>query len=393
MSKALGLTCSESTFFPQSIEAQQHGHLLEDHDALTPSTIYLLRPCDRLEVGKYVPDPTDGKDPSNPKYDGSRPLTSTSGARATLASANGARATLASASGVRVSLSSASGTRDNDAGEIGDAVGDDGEAEGDDDDTTTAISASGDLVEYTMVKPAALCGRSSPLAGSLYFPVHYPNPSVKDRQDPRGLPQHINDTLHPKDRDAMSLDVIGVKAVNLNKVMLFKIGPGAVAFRVVINALEAAGMKYTPSNKLFNILWAKRATPAILSTLHAYQKINHFPATWGIGRKDSLAMNVGRMRRQYGASAINIVPVSFILPRDKDELADDVAQATEQSGAVPTYIVKPSASSCGRGIKLYRGMPRGERRLSVNGTSVIHSWCNRESLTFACTVLSPASTP
>lgn len=311
-----------SHFYPQSLSVCQP-NLMEDCDVLTPLTTYALRPGERLEVGKYVPDP-QGKDPSNPKY-------------------------VPTALEQTTSLTL----------ESSETVDDDADYETDGPPAAAAKEhVPGDSMDpfgpvtYKLIRPA-----EQKMAGSILFPVYYGAPSQKDRQDPRGLPQSINDSLHPHDRENIAYDTYGVKAVNLNKLALFKIGPGAVAFRVVINAFEAGGLKYTPSNKYFNILWAKRATPAILGALKPYQKVNHFPGTWGIGRKDSLAMNIGKMKRQYGSAAFNIVPASFVLPKERDELAADLQEATEGGASPPTYIVKPSASSCGRGIKLYRGMP------------------------------------
>ena len=207
-------------------------------------------------------------------------------------------------------------------------------------------------VVYRLVK-ATMC----PNSGSLFFPIYYGHPTPKDRVDPRGLPEAINLKLHGNNEDGLTFEAVEAHEDNLNKMCLYKIGPGAVAFRVVVQALEGSGMRCTTSNTNFNLLWAKRATPHILAVLQPYQKINHFPGTWGIGRKDSLAKNIARMKRQFGSNLFNIVPPSFILPGEEVALKEDVDSQTAALGAVPTYIVKPSASSCGKGIKLFRGMP------------------------------------
>ncbi|EPY25887.1 tubulin tyrosine ligase [Strigomonas culicis] len=133
-----------------------------------------------------------------------------------------------------------------------------------------------------------------------------------------------------------------------------------------MKAFEAAGCEYTPSNDLFNIIWAKRATPQTLAALTPYQKVNHFPGTWGLGRKDSLAVNVGKMKRAFGEAPFDIVPVSFLLPNQKNELLRDAEQQPDTPENPLIYIMKPSASSCGRGIYLNRGipaMPRGNKRM------------------------------
>jgi tubulin polyglutamylase TTLL4 len=207
-------------------------------------------------------------------------------------------------------------------------------------------------ITYRLIKSAA-----GPSISSLFFPIHYGPSTPKDRLDPRGLPEEINRRLHGDDEAGLCFTQVEANGDNLNRLCLYKVGPGSVAFRVVVQALEASGMKCTTSNENFNLLWAKRATPHILAVLKPYQKINHFPGTWGIGRKDSLARNITRMKRQFGSAAFNIVPPSFILPGDETALREDVDTQTAALGTVPTYIVKPAASSCGKGIKLYRGMP------------------------------------
>ncbi|CCW64393.1 unnamed protein product [Phytomonas sp. EM1] len=138
---------------------------------------------------------------------------------------------------------------------------------------------------------------------------------------------------------------------------LYKIGPTAVAFAVVLNAFEASGMKYTKSNELFNILWAKRATPYTLESLTPYQKVNHFPGAWGLGRKDNLAVNINMMKRYHGEEVYGITPPSFWIPRQQADLEKDAARDRGDAENPPIYIVKPCASSCGRGITLHKGVP------------------------------------
>lgn len=222
-------------------------------------------------------------------------------------------------------------------------------------------SASTVKQTYTVVEPAYPFS-----SASYFFPIYYGRPSPDELADPRGLPQKINEVLHPNDRANMPLTSIAVQKDNLNRMSLFKIGPGAVAFKVVIAAFEAAGMKYTTSNSTFNILWAKRATRYTLASLTPYQKVNHFPGTWGIGRKDSLAQNMNKMRRYFGEHAYDIVPASFLLPRQEYELNADAERCPGTAENPLIYIMKPTASSCGRGIELCQGvppMPRGGKQM------------------------------
>ncbi|CAD2216528.1 tubulin tyrosine ligase [Angomonas deanei] len=72
------------------------------------------------------------------------------------------------------------------------------------------------------------------------------------------------------------------------------------------------------------------------------------------------------MKRYFGNEVFDIAPTSFLIPRQKNELLQDAEQypGTEENPLI--YIIKPSASSCGRGIYLHKGvppMPRGTKQM------------------------------
>lgn len=85
-----------------------------------------------------------------------------------------------------------------------------------------------------------------------------------------------------------------------------------------------------------------------LSTLNPHQRINHFAGMYSISRKDFLGNALNSMRRLF-PSDYNFFPRTFILPRDLAEL-----RAYNNSKKSQTFIVKPEASSQGRGIFLTR---------------------------------------
>eukprot|EP00906_Rhabdomonas_costata_P007398 RCo010599 len=143
-----------------------------------------------------------------------------------------------------------------------------------------------------------------------------------------------------------------IPARNKNTGLFFKVGPGAVAFRVVLHVFSQSGLVHTNHPNRWNVLWAKRVTPQEWGNLTEYQKVNHFPGTWAIGRKDALAMNIQRMRRTHGAEAYGFVPQTYLLPQDARLVELEFERNPGQ-----TFIVKPAASSCGRGIKLISKLP------------------------------------
>ena len=45
-------------------------------------------------------------------------------------------------------------------------------------------------------------------------------------------------------------------------------------------------------------------------------KINHFPGSFQIGRKDRLCRNLQHAQNIYGKTEYNFVPLTFVLPHD-----------------------------------------------------------------------------
>jgi hypothetical protein len=67
--------------------------------------------------------------------------------------------------------------------------------------------------------------------------------------------------------------------------------------RVVKDAFLRAGFKRTKSGNSWNGLWDKHLPKEQLETLTAYQKVNHFPGSWCVGRKDRLLRTLQKFKR------------------------------------------------------------------------------------------------
>eukprot|EP00668_Euglena_longa_P004627 GGOE01005398.1.p1 GENE.GGOE01005398.1~~GGOE01005398.1.p1 ORF type:complete len:663 (-),score=171.88 GGOE01005398.1:675-2663(-) len=148
--------------------------------------------------------------------------------------------------------------------------------------------------------------------------------------------------------------LIKLRKGNVAKALFFCIGAGAVPFRVVLNTFRLSGFRQVEDGK-WNVMWAKRVTPEEYQALNPFQRINHFPGTWGIGRKDNLARNLMRMRRRHGMEQYGFFVPSYIMPGDYRQLAQEFARHPQ------TFIVKPVASACARGIRLISRLPRPGR--------------------------------
>jgi len=131
-----------------------------------------------------------------------------------------------------------------------------------------------------------------------------------------------------------------------SKKLMFKVSEKAPAYNCILNSFKHAGFEQTKSHK-FNIIISKVPTPMSLRWLSSYQRFNHFPGAWNLGRKDNLWRNVWRMKRAFGAE-YEICPMTYLFPEDYDRFMSDKEVA--DSGAL--WILKPAASSCGRGIRV-----------------------------------------
>jgi len=116
----------------------------------------------------------------------------------------------------------------------------------------------------------------------------------------------------------------------------------------VKNAFARAGFeRLTGSDpKGFNGYWGKHLSHKEIAELNRFQKVNHFPGSWNIGRKDRLARTLLACKRRHGAEHFNFHPDVFHLPGERRML--ELKIKADKS----IFIIKPNASSCGRGIRL-----------------------------------------
>lgn len=82
----------------------------------------------------------------------------------------------------------------------------------------------------------------------------------------------------------------------------------------------------------------------VYQNLLPYQKVNHFPNSFHITRKDLMNKSVSKMQAKYGITHYNFLPKTYILPQEVDLF---VAEAQKNA---TTFIVKPHNRSQGKGI-------------------------------------------
>ncbi|XP_074641434.1 tubulin polyglutamylase TTLL5-like isoform X2 [Tubulanus polymorphus] len=118
--------------------------------------------------------------------------------------------------------------------------------------------------------------------------------------------------------------------------------------RLVRSILSGHGFHEAhPNSSDFNMMWTgTHLKPYVLRSLTEYQKVNHFPRSYELTRKDRLYKNIQKMQQTKGFKHFDFIPTSYVLPGEFQEFC---AAFLKDKGP---WIVKPIASSRGRGIFL-----------------------------------------
>jgi hypothetical protein len=137
-----------------------------------------------------------------------------------------------------------------------------------------------------------------------------------------------------------------------DRVPLFKVTASG-SYNCTRNAFRRAGFKQTKGNN-FTVLWGMPLKLPEFKDLKEYQRVNHFPGTYLLGRKDNMARVCMRFRRNFGPENFEYFPKTFVCPSDRAELLADEEECKKNAkkGETPMWIVKPPAGCKGIGIRL-----------------------------------------
>ena len=106
---------------------------------------------------------------------------------------------------------------------------------------------------------------------------------------------------------------------------------------------------YTNTNLIWKLLDKDKMYP-LLRKLNKYQRYNHFPFCWQLGRKDNLYINYLKMKKKF-KDEYNYMPDKYILPQDRD-IVQEQMKDYNIFNLKDIFIVKPLASTHGKGVRI-----------------------------------------
>ncbi|RNA18241.1 Tubulin polyglutamylase [Brachionus plicatilis] len=137
---------------------------------------------------------------------------------------------------------------------------------------------------------------------------------------------------------------IGELPENLKKLCKWKMS--SITPNVVKATIARSNFKLANGKHDWIGVWGSHMKPECFRSIHDYQKINHFPGSFQIGRKDRLCRNLYHAQAIFGKQEYNFVPITYVLPQDYNLLKQELETKNSK------WILKPPASARGQGIRV-----------------------------------------
>lgn len=96
-------------------------------------------------------------------------------------------------------------------------------------------------------------------------------------------------------------------------------------------------------------VWGKHLKSPCFKTIRSYQKINHLPGSFRIGRKDSCWKNLQRQMKKHSNREFGFMPRTYVIPNDLGALRKRWPVYAQRN---TKWIIKPPASARGAGIRV-----------------------------------------
>ncbi|KAF7634666.1 hypothetical protein Mgra_00005914 [Meloidogyne graminicola] len=105
-------------------------------------------------------------------------------------------------------------------------------------------------------------------------------------------------------------------------------------------------------NTRCNLIWTNtHLSTNTMRQLQPWQRMNHFPRSWMLTKKDCLYENVNRAGVLYGQDYFNFIPDFFCTPLSDEDTLELINCCKQiEIGKQSPFIVKPAGGSFGKGI-------------------------------------------
>lgn len=142
--------------------------------------------------------------------------------------------------------------------------------------------------------------------------------------------------------------------------------------KIIRYTLEDNGFREAKSNSLdWTMIWCITMKSQTYQGMNKYQRINHFPKSNELTRKDLISENMNRMNANFGEAHYDFYPKTYNLPKEHAILVDEMQRNPDQ-----WWIVKPAASAQGRGIFFTNSI----QELPFNQNMVVSHYINNPML-------------
>ncbi|KRT81953.1 hypothetical protein AMK59_5588 [Oryctes borbonicus] len=119
---------------------------------------------------------------------------------------------------------------------------------------------------------------------------------------------------------------------------------------VVRKTLQNTGVLLVRKSNEWMGTWGKHMKSPLFKTLKEEQKLNHFPGTFQLGRKDRIWRNLQKLMMKFGQKEFGFMPQTYVLPQDLKLLKQ--CWVNKNGSGDEIFIIKPPASARGVGIKV-----------------------------------------
>jgi len=130
---------------------------------------------------------------------------------------------------------------------------------------------------------------------------------------------------------------------------------------VVKNIIARAGFETSTKKRDWIGYWGKHMKATAFRNILPHQKVNHFPGTFEIGRKDKLWKNLYRCQVKFSKKEYDFIPQTYCLPNEWKTFK----RMWDEGGNKCKWIIKPPASARGIGIKVVHKLNQIPRKKSI----------------------------